>query len=292
MSVGFIGLGNMGQPMALNLLKAGFQVVVYDLNKQRVDLLVEWGARAASSLSEVVTPGGIVIDMLPNDETVLDVASQSNGILRALGGGGIHLSLGTTSLAVVQQLTPLYAQHGNAFLSGTVLGRPDLAAQANLSILLSGDRKAKTRVRPLLEQLGTLYDLEVSVEAATIAKLAANFMILAAIETMGEAATLVERYGVSRSLFLHIMAQTPLFQGTVFAEYGRMIGAQDFTEALFPVGLGLKDVRLILQAAQQVGLLLPIAQVGFDHLLAAQDDGRGHEDWSVLANYATKVVAV
>lgn len=290
-SISFVGLGNMGQPMAHHLLQAllgEMDLCVFDQRSERMALLVAQGARAATHLGEVACRGGIVFTMVPNDQALLQVALGDGGILRQLGTGGIHVSLSTVSPTVSTQLARLYCSQGCAYLAATVLGRPDVAEQGNLSIFLSGDRASKARVRPLLASMGKrIYDLGDEVEAANVAKIAFNFLIFSAIEAMGEAAALVEAYGLDRARFLHMLVESPLFKGAVYEQYGAaMIGPRDFSDNRFPVTLGLKDVELALKVGQHKDLPLPYAEVAHAHLLAAQAAGRGQDDWSVLSEFA------
>jgi 3-hydroxyisobutyrate dehydrogenase-like beta-hydroxyacid dehydrogenase len=286
-SIGFVGLGNMGQPMALNLLKAGYDLTVYDIDERRITPFTTLGASQAFRLRDAVSPGGIVVTMVPTDSALLEVTLGDGGLLQGLCPGGIHLSLSTVSPEVSEQLAALYAERGGTFLGGTVLGRPDVAAQAALSIYLSGRAAAKERVLPLLQVLGRhVYDLGEEVAAANVVKLGANFLILAALVAMGEAAAFVEGHGVDRKQFLCSMADSPLFGGAVYAGYGRMIGEQHYADANFPVPMGLKDAHLVLEAAERIGLPMPVAQLALQHLLAAQAGGRASESWAVLAEFA------
>jgi 3-hydroxyisobutyrate dehydrogenase-like beta-hydroxyacid dehydrogenase len=286
-SIGFVGLGNMGQPMALNLLKAGYDLMVYDIEEQRITPFTTLGASQAFRLRDAGSPGGIVVTMVPTDSALFEVALGEGGLLQRLCPGGIHLSLSTISPEVSAQLAALYAERGGTFLAGTVLGRPDVAAQAALSIYLSGPPAAKERVLPLLQVLGKcVYDLGEDVATANVVKLAANYLILAALVAMGEAAAFVDGNGVDRALFLRSMAESPLFGGAVYTGYGRMIGERDFSDENFPVPMGLKDARLVLEAAERIGLPMPVAQLALQHLLAAQAGGRSTESWAVLAEFA------
>jgi 3-hydroxyisobutyrate dehydrogenase-like beta-hydroxyacid dehydrogenase len=286
-SIGFVGLGNMGQPMALNLLKAGYDLMVYDIEEQRIAPFTPLGASQAFRLRDAGSPGGIVVTMVPTDSALFEVALGEGGLLQRLCPGGIHLSLSTISPEVSAQLAALYAERGGTFLAGTVLGRPDVAAQAALSIYLSGPAAAKERVLPLLQVLGKcVYDLGEDVATANVVKLAANYLILAALVAMGVAAAFVDGHGVDRALFLRSMAESPLFGGAVYTGYGRMIGERDFIDENFPVPMGLKDARLVLEAAERIGLPMPVAQLALQHLLAAQAGGRSTESWAVLAEFA------
>ena len=286
----FVGLGQMGQPMALNLLKAGVDLCVYDLNEERVAPFIALGASQAFRLQDVGEPGGIVLTMVPDDAALLAVTEGAGGLVKRLGMGGIHLSLSTISPHVSEHLAQQYRHTGGYYLSATVLGRPDVAANAALSIFLSGASCAKQRVMPLLEVLGKrMYDLGEDVKAANVVKLGANFLILAALEAMGEAASFVEYAGVDRELFMRMMVESPLFAGAVYEGYGKMIGSQDYSDARFPVRMGLKDAHLVLQAAERSGVSLPLAQIAHDHLLAAQVQGREREDWAVLAEFVREI---
>jgi 3-hydroxyisobutyrate dehydrogenase-like beta-hydroxyacid dehydrogenase len=224
--------------------------------------------------------------MVPDDRALLAVALGDGGILKCMGQGGIHLSLSTVSPEVSAQLARVYKQQGSHYLSATVLGRPEVAAVAQLSIFLSGHPDAKARVLPMLHALGShIYDLGERVEVANVVKLGYNFLIAAAIEAMGEAAALVEHCGADRAQFLRMLVESPLFKGAVYEGYGRMIGDRDYSDARFPLVMGLKDVELVLQTAEHSDLSLPYAEIVHEHLLAAQAGGRAPEDWSVLAEY-------
>jgi 3-hydroxyisobutyrate dehydrogenase-like beta-hydroxyacid dehydrogenase len=289
--IGFVGLGQMGQPLALNLLKAGFALQVFDLHEERLAPLVARGAYKAVQLGDVTEPGGIVLTMVPDERALLQVSLGEGGILRRIGQGGIHLSLSTVSPEVAAQLAKLYEHLGSHFLAATVLGGLQEAEAAQLSILLSGKPAAKARVLPLLSAIGTYtYDLGERVEEASVVKLGYTFLIAAAIEAMGEAAALVEQCGADRAQFLRMLGESPLFKGTVYEGYGNMIGTRDYSDVRFPVAMGLKEMELILQAAERVDMPLPYAWIVHRHLLAAEVDERSDEDWSVLADFATQAV--
>ena len=290
--IGFIGCGHMGQPIARNLLRAGYALRVYDQDSQHSAELATHDLRAVQvhTPSEAVIPGGIVVTMVPDDAALREIALGEQGILAHLGTGGIHLSLSTVSPRLAEQLAAGYARHGAHFLSANVSGRPDVAAAARLSIYLAGNPAAKARVQALLETIGKhVYDLGEQVSAANVVKLAANYLILAAMVAMAEAATLVERAGVDRAVFLRAMAESPLFGGAVYREYGAaMIGHRDYQPALFDVELGLKDATLLVEEAEHSAMELTMAQPAQQALQAALDAGRGHEDWSVLAEFCVK----
>jgi daunorubicin resistance ABC transporter ATP-binding subunit len=290
--IGFIGCGNMGQPIARNLLRAGYALRVYDKDPRHSAELAMYDPRVEQvhTPGEAVLPGGIVVTMVPDDAALRQIVLGEQGILAHLGSGGIHLSLSTISPRLAEQLATEYAHRGAHFLSANVSGRPDVAAAARLSVYLAGNPAAKARVKALLEAIGKhIYDLGEQVCAANVVKLAANYLILAALVAMSEAATLVERAGVDRAVFLDAMAESPLFGGAVYREYGAaMIGHHDYQPALFDVKLGLKDATLLVEEAEHNELELVMAEPARHALQAALDAGRGHEDWSVLAEFCVE----
>ncbi|MBA2392043.1 MAG: NAD(P)-dependent oxidoreductase [Ktedonobacteraceae bacterium] len=290
-TLGFLGLGQMGRPIAANLLKAGYALRAYDRDSHARSLFVRDHPQVemVKSVGETIEAGGIVVSMVPDDQALRELVFRPDGILARLGPGGMHLSLSTVSSDLAEVLALLYEEHGCTYLSATVIGRPDVAAAGKQTIFLSGDPEAKERAMPILSTLGTVVDVGSAIAAANVAKLATNSLILAAIAAMGEAADLIERHGGDASSIFATVAASPLFgSGAVYTGYGQMIGRKDFHPALFPVALGLKDARLILQAAQHVGLEMPSTRRASHALLAAVGAGRSAEDWSVLAAYSSR----
>ncbi len=287
-SIGFIGLGHMGRPMAANLLKAGYVLRLYDKDPTAGVPLCQFNEHAAiaSTLADAVEPGGIVLSMVDNDTSLASIALHPDGILSRLGQGGVHVSLSTVSPELAQRLASVYAEQGAMYVSATVLGRPDVAAAANLSIFLSGEAQAKERVFPLLRVLGQVADLGTEIVQANVAKLSANALILCAIAAIGEVASFIEKHGGDPAHILPLIASSALFGGSaVYQGYGAMIGNKDFSNALFPLRLGLKDARLILEAAQRIRLTMPSIRHAYDAILKALAAGRDAEDWSVLSQY-------
>lgn len=289
-SLSFVGLGQMGLPLASRLwhaVKGEWQMRVFDRQASRMTPLLEAGAWRASELATVASRGGIVFTRLTDDRQLLQVALGEGGLLKQLGTGGIHVSLSPGSPQVAVQIARLYRQAGASYLSAIVLGRPEEVERGAISLFLAGDQTARTRVRPLLASLTPhLCDLGEQAEWANMAAIGVNVLVASAIEAMGEVAALVEAYGLSREPFLHRMAACPLFQGALFTRYGaERIGPRAFTDDPYPVERGLKEVELALLSAQHKGVALPCADATYEHLLAARQAGRGSEDWSVLSEF-------
>ena len=281
--VGFIGLGSMGLPIAMNLLESGYKLRVYNRTLQKAQPLVDKGAELGKSPADVVEPGGIVISMLANDQALEDVVLGENGILEKLGNGGIHISMSTISPTTAQNLAQQHEQKGTHYLAAPVFGRPDAAAARKLWICLSGNGAAKERVLPLLNVLGQkVFDFGEQVSAANVVKLSGNFLIISAIEAMAEAFTLAEKNGIDRNQVAELFGQT-LFACPIYQNYGRMIAQEQYEPAGFKLALGLKDVELALQTAKESQMPMPFASLVRDRLISSIAKGRGDIDWTGLA---------
>ena len=290
--IGFIGLGNMGLPMATNLINAGYKLKVYNRTAQKAQPLIEKGAELANTPPDVATPGGIVITMLPNDDVVESTVLGENGILSYLGKDGIHLSMSTLSPATAEKLAKTHSSAGSYYLASPVLGRPDAAEAGKLYICLSGNPNAKKRVQPLLKILGQkVYDFGDTPESANIVKLSVNFSIAAAIEAMAEAFTLAEKNGIDRTKVAELFGET-LFSCPVYQGYGKAIAHHKYEPAGFKLSLGLKDLTLALQTAQACNMPMPLASLVHDQFLAAMAKGRGDMDWAAIALEVSEAAGV
>jgi 3-hydroxyisobutyrate dehydrogenase-like beta-hydroxyacid dehydrogenase len=282
-ALGFVGLGNMGQPMAVNLLRAGYPVRVWNRSPAPAAALAAQGATSVSRPEDVAEPGALVISSLANDRVLEEVVGANHELLRRLGPGGVHVSASTVAPETSRRLAEGHKQHGVTYLAAPVLGRPDAAAAAKLWIFLSGPAQAKERALPALRALGQgVFDLGDDPGAANVVKLACNFLLAAAIEAMAEAFTLAEKNGVERRRLAELLAQT-VFDCPAYRNYGRQIAEQRYQPALFKLSLGLKDIGLVLQTAASSRVPLPLAGLLHDHLLAAEAKGRGDLDWTGLA---------
>lgn len=282
-TIGFIGLGSMGLPIATNLLAAGYSLKVYNRTPEKAQPLVEQGAEVVNHPSEVVEPGRIVISMLANDAALEAVVLGKNGMLSGSTSDSIHLSMSTISPATARKLAAHHHQQGSEYVAAPVFGRPDAAATRKLWIALSGKATAQERVKPVLEQLGQgIFSFGEDVAAANVVKLTGNFLIISAIEAMAEAFTLAEKNGIDRTELAHLFGQT-LFACPIYQNYGRMVAQQQYEPAGFKLSLGLKDVSLVLQTAQASQMPLPLASLLHDRLMAMVADGKGEIDWTGLA---------
>ena len=263
-SIGFIGLGNLGFPMAVNLLESGYALAVFNRTACKTDPLVKQGARLALSPADAVTTGGIVVTALWDAAAVESVVTSS-GFLDRLGPGGIHVCMCTGSPETARRLAVLHAEHGSIFIAAPVFGRPEAAAGRKLWIPFSGPAPAKLRVKPLLTAMGAqgVYDFGEDVAAATIVKLAGNFLIISAARSLSEVLEIVDKSAVDVKAVVAMLTET-LFPAPIYQTYGARIAekAGAFTKPDIP----LKDLGLLQTIAQGSGAPTPIAQTLVDLL--------------------------
>jgi 3-hydroxyisobutyrate dehydrogenase-like beta-hydroxyacid dehydrogenase len=285
MKVGFIGLGAMGSAMASNLVAAGHAVTVWNRSAKACEPLASLGAKVAST-PDRAAQGDVLCSMLANDQAVRAVILDS-GLLDAMDRGTVHLNHATISVALAQELMAEHERRGLGYVAAPVFGRPDMAA-AKLNILVAGKPALVEQVRPLLEAMGSkVWPLGEAPERANVAKIAGNFMLASAIESMAEATALTRAYGVSAADFLEVMTST-LFAAPAYQGYGRLIAEQRFKPAGFPLPLGFKDVGLAQAAAEAARVPLPFAGVLRDSLLEALAAGDEELDWSALSLVAAR----
>ena len=283
MNVGFIGLGRMGQGMAGRVLRGGHDLVVYNRTPTRADALVAEGAGAATSVSEACEGRDVVITMLAVDAALSDVTLAERGIRDSLAAEAIHLAMGTHGVATIEALAAAHAEADQVLVAGHVLGRPDLAVAGELGVVAGGPPDTVRRCEPLFQVIGRrTFESGSRAAGATAIKLANNFVLGCAIEAMGEAFSLVRKYGVVPEVLYEVMTDA-LFAAPAYKVYGRIIVDEAYERAGFTADLGLKDANLILAAADPVGVPLPSATVYRERLLGAIAHGEGAQDWAVIA---------
>ncbi|MDR5737255.1 MULTISPECIES: NAD(P)-dependent oxidoreductase [unclassified Caballeronia] len=286
MDIGFIGLGEMGSAMASNALKAGHSVRVWNRSRDKTRALADQGASVVDT-PEQAFAGDAAFSMLADDNALRSVLIDG-GLVKHAPKGLVHVNMATISAALAVELAELHAQHGVAYVAAPVLGRPDVAAAGKLNILAAGADADIDRVQPVLDALGQkTWRVGQAPQHANVLKLAANFMLASAIETVGEAAALVTGHGIEAQAFLDVITNS-LFPGPVYAGYGKMIAERRYEPALFKARLGLKDVRLAIAAGDAVNVPLPVASVVRDNLVDALAHGDGEKDFAVLGQVAAR----
>ena len=287
MNIGFIGLGNMGSAIAGRLLEAGHKLCVWNRSPEPARRLVARGAQLAATAEEAFR-GEIVFSMLSDDQVTRAVLIDSGLLARATPAAArIHVNMATISVALADELAERHLERGVGYVAAPVLGRPDVAAAGKLTVVLAGPRQATETAQPLLE--GTVaqkvWRCGDRASQANVVKLAVNFMLAAAIESMGEAAALTAGYGIEPRELFELIGQS-LFPGPVYQGYGRLIAEGRFEPAGFKARLGLKDVRLALAAAEAATTPMPVGSVIRDSMLEALGRGEGEKEFGVVLGRA------
>ncbi len=287
MKVGFIGLGQMGSAMAVNLVKAGHEVTVYNRSRDKAEALAGEGAKVAGTVAEACD-GEAVFTMLAHDDALSAVVHGDGGVLASLGKGAVHISASTISVAMSERLTKDHATKGQRFVAAPVFGRPEAAAAAKLFVAAAGAPDAIQTVTPLFEAIGQrTFVLGEEPKAANLVKLSGNFLIASVIESLGEAMALVEKGGVDRHAYLDLLTST-LFNAPVYKTYGGLIADRKFKPAGFTAPLGQKDIRLALAAGEALNVPLPLASLLRDRFLTLLAHGGEELDWSAVGALAAK----
>ncbi len=278
--IGFIGLGNMGEPIAANLLRAGYRLRVYNRTKSRAARLAREGAVVVENPGDAAESGGIVLTMLADDRALQEVCYAQPSFVDRLGSGGIHVSLSTISPETARKLAQDHEAHKVEYVASPVFGRPEAAAAAKLFICTSGPAEAKKRVQPLHAAIGQgVFDFGPDAGAANVVKLCGNFLVAASIEALAELLTLAEKNGVSKKAVAEMIGKfSPLHAG-----YANIIAEGRFEPAGFRLALGFKDVNLIMGTAASSMTPMPLASLLHDRWLTSVVKGRENLDWSAIA---------
>ena len=287
MNVAFIGLGNMGTHMARNLLRAGHQVTVYNRTRSKTVPLAAEGARVAGSAADAVRDSEVAVTMLADDFAVEQAVFGDGGLASALPAEAIHVSCSTISTALARRLAAEHAERGQHYVSAPVFGRPDAAEAKRLLVVAAGPPQIIDRCRPVFEAIGRQsFIAGAEPWQANAVKLCGNFMIASMLESFGEACATLRKAGVAPRLFLEVI--NALFASPVYANYGRIITEEQFEPAGFALRLGLKDIRLVLETAEECAAPMPVASLVRDQILSALAFGQGESDWASLARTAAR----
>jgi 3-hydroxyisobutyrate dehydrogenase-like beta-hydroxyacid dehydrogenase len=272
-----LGLGNMGRPIARNLVAAGFAVRTWNRSGGAVD-----GAIPCATIAEAVRGVDVVVTMLSEDAAVEGVTFGEGRLLESLRGGGLHVGMSTVSVALAGRLAEAHAAAGQGFVAAPVFGRPEAAAARQLWIVPGGEAHHLETLAPVFAALGQGTFPMPGARQAALAKLCGNFMIAANIEVIAETLALGEKGGIEPEQLLGMLTGT-LFGSPVVKRYGAMIAQGAFTPPGFVMALGLKDMRLVLEAGEESRTPLPVAELLRSRFLTALATGKEGLDWAGIA---------
>jgi 3-hydroxyisobutyrate dehydrogenase-like beta-hydroxyacid dehydrogenase len=277
LAVGLVGLGHMGAAVGERLLGAGYPLVVFNRTRAKAGPLAAAGAEVADSVAALAERVDAVLTSLSDDDALAAVAESIAGSARP---GTVFIDLSTVSPDVSAQVAELLADAHLSYLRAPVSGNPSVVRAGNLSFMVSGPRGVLERVEPVLLAIGPTIRYVGDGEQARVVKLAVNLVVGGLAELMAEALVLGEAAGVSRSDLLEVMGTSAA--GAPFVKYKTEPLLRDDYSATFTTALMEKDVALILDAAEDAEVVLPVARELKALLRAAIEAGYGDDDFMAL----------
>jgi len=280
MKIGFLGLGKMGTPMALHLIAAGHELRVWNRTEGRTKPLLREGAIAAATPAEAELGTDAVITMLFDDAANEEVLFGPNGLMDAMSPGALHISCSTISVALSERLTAEHARRGQEFIAAPVFGRPNVAEEGRLWVVVAGAENAIAKARPLLEPLSRgISVVGAEPRQAHAVKLGGNFLITMMVQSLSESFVYAEKQGIDPAIFFEAV-NSALFQSPLYAAYSKVI--------LHPperpgatMELGEKDMRLLREAAASRDTRLNLADLMAEVFAEARAKGMAQEEWAV-----------
>jgi 2-hydroxy-3-oxopropionate reductase len=288
--IGFIGLGIMGKPMAKNLLKAGFSIVAYDLNKDAVEDVVKAGALAASSSKETAGKAEVIITMLPDSPDVRAVILGRDGVLEGIKPGSIVIDMSSINPLVSQEIEKELGKRGVEMLDAPVSGGETGAIQGTLAIMVGGKEKVFNESVEIFKAVGKNIVHVGKIGAGGFVKLVNQIIVAVNIAAVGEAFTLGAKAGLDPQVIYQAI-RGGLAGSSVLETKAPMMFARNFKPG-FKIRLHHKDLQNALSTAKDLGVPLPLSSFVQQIILSLMTDGRGEEDHSALATFFEKMAKV
>lgn len=283
-SIGFIGLGSLGTPIALNLAESGHTLFVYNRTQARTEPLKAKGAIVCEKISSLAKQCNIVFTIVSDDSALKKICEGEGGLLNNLQKDSIHISMSTILPKTAEALYDLHKTRGQHYIASPVFGRPEAAEQKKLNFCVSGNEVISKQIEPLLKDAGAMnvFDFGKSATAANTVKLCGNFLIAAALEAIGESIALANGSGVDANQMWNMFSQT-LFNTPLYQNYSKIILEQNFEPAAFTMKLGLKDMDLVLAQADSTGQQMPLASLLQTNMQRIVESGKDKIDWSAVS---------
>ena len=288
--IGFVGLGIMGKPMAKNLLKAGYELVVFDINQDAVNEVVAAGAVKAENAKEVAAKSEAVITMLPNSPHVKTAVLGENGVLAGAKPGLILIDMSSIAPLAAQEVAAAVAKQGVEMLDAPVSGGEPKAIDGSLSIMVGGKQEIFDRCVELLSKMGKSVVRCGDIGAGNTTKLANQIIVALNIAALSEALVLATKAGVDPELVFNAI-RGGLAGSTVMEAKAPMILAGNFKPG-FKIDLHIKDLANAIETGHDVGVPLPLTSSVMEILQALKVDGKGQNDHSGIAMYYEKMAKI
>ena len=290
MSVGFVGLGLMGSPLASRLLNAGHSMNVFNRTKEKAAGLVGGGAGWCQSPKEAAERSDIVFSMVSNSAALEEIALGNGGIIHGLRKGAVHVDMSTVAPMTTKQLSAEYERSGFFFMHSPVLGSVPQAADGSLLLFVGGKDEAFVKVEKLLNILGKKIWRFEHPEQASYTKLLCNLFIGAMGTTLAQALVLAQKADVNPEILLDILNNSSL-SAPMYQTKGNSIIDRNFAPRFYVEHM-LKDINLILDAGKNLGVPLPGIEVARSLFSEASETGSVHEDYSAVVKVLERKAGV
>lgn len=290
MKIGFIGLGIMGRPMAKNLMKAGHELVVYDVVAPSVAELVAFGATAAASNAEVARQCDLIITMLPNSPHVKTAILGKDGVIEGVRPGSIVVDMSSIAPRASVEISGLLAKAGVTLLDAPVSGGEPKAVNGTLAIMVGGPQAAFDAVKDILAKMGASVTLVGDIGSGNIAKLSNQIMVAANIAGVAEALTLAAKAGTNPET-VYKAVRAGLAGSTVLDAKAPMVLEGNYKPG-FRMELHIKDLENVLLTAADLDVPVPMSSFIIDMMKQLRDEGHGADDHGGLIQYYEKLAGV
>ncbi|MGO4821495.1 MULTISPECIES: NAD(P)-dependent oxidoreductase [unclassified Flavobacterium] len=272
LKIGWVGLGNMGNPMVMNLLKAGYEVSVFNRTKDKEAALITEGAKAATSLKDIIDNNDVIITMLSNDAAVKEVFEGEGGLLSANCSGKVIINMSTVSPETSRYLNTLCKEKQVHFIDAPVSGSVKPAQEGTLVILVGATTADFQIAKPIFDVLGKIAIHVGEPAVASSAKLAINYLLGLNLQGLAETVLFAEKNGVSKADMLNIINQGACGNGITNIKAPAIINDN------YPAAFALKHLVKDLGLAKAAGLDSPLIHPLYDSFVQAQDEGLGEQD--------------
>jgi 2-hydroxy-3-oxopropionate reductase len=289
-NIGFIGLGIMGKPMAKNLLKAGYKLIVYDINVEPIKELVKAGAKEGKSSQDVAAQSEVIITMLPNSPEVKDAVLGEKGVIHGIKAGTIFIDMSSIAPLISKEISEKLQPKGVSMLDAPVSGGEPKAIAGTLAIMVGGPQKTFDRVKDILEAMGSSVKLVGEIGSGNITKLANQIIVALNLAAMGEAMVLATKAGVEPEKVYQAIREG-LAGSTVLDAKMPMVLDRNFKPG-FRINLHVKDLANALDTAKELEVPAILSSQVLEIMRALQADGKGQNDHGGIIQYYEKLAKV